>query len=327
MKREFKWACMFLFFAVINILVEWLFTGETEAPLYGLRICVFLYIVFLAARVFAERRKCRTMQEIRFSGGDSALEKMAPSESFLEKEYQETIYILKEEKDRLYCEKRKQEQQNREYYTMWIHQIKTPIAAMRLLIQSQERGERRGRMEQELLAMEQYAQMALHYIHLQEEDNDLVLKEYELSDIVKRAVRKYSVVFIEKKLRMDFEEFSCPVVTDNKWLGIMMEQIISNSAKYTNQGGVHIFLRKRNELVITDTGIGIREEDLPRIFERGFTGYNGRQDRCSTGIGLYLCSQIAKKLGVQLTVDSKVNQGTSLYIGFPTDVAASGPLS
>lgn len=146
----------------------------------------------------------------------------------------------------------------------------------------------------------------------------LVLKEYELSDIVKSAVRKYSVSFIEKRLSMEFEEFSFLVVTDQKWLEILLQQVISNSVKYTAQGGVHIYLEQKetgSNLVIADTGIGIREEDLPRIFDRGFTGFNGRLDQHSTGIRLYLCRQIARKLGISLNVTSKVNEGTQVRIG------------
>ena len=177
-------------------------------------------------------------------------------------------------------------------------------------------------MEQELFEIEQYAQMALHYLHLQEEGSDLVLKEYELSDIVKSAVRKYSVSFIEKRLSMEFKEFSFFVVTDQKWLEILLQQVISNSVKYTAQGGVHIYLEQKetgSNLVIADTGIGIREEDLPRIFDRGFTGFNGRLDQHSTGIGLYLCRQIARKLGITLNVTSKVNEGTQVRIGFTAE--------
>lgn len=323
MRREIKWACIFLLFSGIDVLVAWLFTGSVKEALYGIRICAFFYVVFFVIRFYAQQRRCCYIREFAKSGGDSGLEILMPPESRLEREYQDALCALKTEMDGLYSEKRRQEKANNEYYTLWIHQIKTPIAAMRLLIQSKERGESRGRMEQELFAIEQYAQMALHYLHLQGEDSDLVLKEHELSAIVKRAVRKHSVVFIEKKLTMNFEEFSCSVITDDKWFEIMMEQIISNSAKYTVRGEVHIYMKEGNQLIVADTGIGIRKEDLPRIFDRGFTGFNGRQDQCSTGIGLYLASQIAKKLGVCLTVKSEVNQGTEFCVSFENDIRSS----
>lgn len=319
MKREIKTACMFLLFALICLLVSWLFTGTVEVTLYGLEICAFLYVLLFLGRFAAQRRKCRMVKEVRFAkGGTVDLEAVAP-ESCLEEEYRKTIYVLKEEMDRIYLEKHQKERENNEYYTMWIHQIKTPIAAMRLLIRSQEQGEKRRKMEQQLFEIERYAQMALHYLHIQEAGNDFILKEYELSDIVKSAVRKYSVSFIEKKLTMDFKEFSFRVVTDEKWLEILLEQLISNSVKYTKQGSVTIsFQEEEKDLVITDTGIGILAEDLPRIFEKGFTGFNGHMDRQSTGIGLYLCRQIAEKLGIVLTVESQINKGTSFHVQFLT---------
>lgn len=317
MKREYRWAGMFLLFAAVLLLVSWVFTDDVRAVLYGIEICAFLYVVFFLGRFAAVRRKCRIMQEIRAAGGDG-VERMEDPESYLEKEYQSVVSSLKAEKDRIYDEKRQREQENNEYYMMWIHQIKTPIAALRLLIQTQEYGEQRSRMESELFEIEQYAQMALHYLHLQEEGSDFVLEEYELSGIIKGAVRKYSSEFIGKKLSLELEEFSCLVVTDEKWLGIVIEQLISNCVKYTKNGGVHIYMAKEQELVIADTGIGIREEDLPRIFEKGFTGYNGHMDKRSTGIGLYLCRQIAEKLGIEIMVESEVNRGTQYHIRFLT---------
>ena len=116
---------------------------------------------------------------------------------------------------------------------------------------------------------------------------------------------------------MTLDTFEREIVTDEKWMEILIEQLISNSVKYTVEGGVHIYLSDREELVIADTGIGIRTEDLPRIFERGFTGFNGRLDQHSTGIGLYLCRQIADRLGVRLNVTSEVGKGTQFYITLP----------
>jgi signal transduction histidine kinase len=136
--------------------------------------------------------------------------------------------------------------------------------------------------------------------------------------MVKQAVRKYGMIFINKKITLDLEQFDCRVITDEKWLVFVLEQIISNGLKYTNQGKISIYLDplKEQTLVIEDTGVGIRDEDINRIFERGFTGYNGRMDKKSTGIGLYLCQQVLNKLSHVITVESRIGQGTRVSISF-----------
>lgn len=118
--------------------------------------------------------------------------------------------------------------------------------------------------------------------------------------MVRQAVRKYAKVFISKKIQMDFKPTNVYTVTDEKWFVFVLEQLLSNSLKYTKEGKVSIFMEEK-ALVIEDTGIGIPAEDLPRIFEKGFTGYNGREDKKSTGIGLYLCKNIMDKLQWNIT--------------------------
>lgn len=202
-----------------------------------------------------------------------------------------------------------------DYYTMWLHQIKTPIAAMRLLLQSEEKDTCALRLE--LFKIEQYAQMALQYLRIGEMSNDLVLKWYPLENIVKQAVRNYSTMFILKKIALELSEFHVNVLTDERWIVFVIEQLLSNSLKYTNEGKITIQYDKENEiLLIKDSGIGIAKEDLPRVFERGFTGYNGRENKKATGIGLYLCKQILDKLGHPIRLSSKVGEGTIVALFF-----------
>lgn len=214
---------------------------------------------------------------------------------------------------------------------MWTHQVKTPIAAMRLLLQSredmgsaQERADLQ-RESEELFKIEQYAQMALCFARLDSPFSDFVFKNYDVRKIVGQAVRKYSVLFLHSGLNFRMEEFEIRAVTDEKWLGFVVEQVLSNALKYTHQGGIAIYgadaegnLKKGESvyLVIEDTGIGISESDLPRIFERGFTGYNGRMDRRSTGLGLYLCDRIMCRLSHTVRVKSTPGKGTRVILGF-----------
>ncbi|PKM71531.1 MAG: hypothetical protein CVU92_08175, partial [Firmicutes bacterium HGW-Firmicutes-17] len=169
---------------------------------------------------------------------------------------------------------------------------------------------------QELFKIEQYVEMVLQYLRLESMSSDLILVEYDLADIVRQAVKKYGIIFINKKISLELAELNCRVLTDEKWLVFVLEQIISNALKYTNQGKISIYLDDWSEktLIIEDTGVGIRDEDIARIFDRGFTGYNGRMDKKSTGIGLYLCQQVLNKLSHSITVTSQVGKGTRVSI-------------
>ena len=144
-----------------------------------------------------------------------------------------------------------------------------------------------------------------------------MIKRYPLDDIVKQAIRKYAKSFIRKKIRLNYKDLNFNVLTDEKWLVFVVEQLLSNALKYTNEGHISIYLDDHlpNTLVIADTGIGIEQEDLPRVFEKGFTGYIGRTDKKSTGIGLYLCKQILNKLSHTITIESQVGKGTKVKIG------------
>ena len=159
-------------------------------------------------------------------------------------------------------------------------------------------------MKMELFKIEQYVEMALNYLRVEDISSDLVFKKHELDDMVRQVIRKYAKIFISKKIKIDFKLTKACIVTDEKWFIFVLEQIISNALKYM----------KEKSLVIEDTGIGIPAEDLPRIFEKGFTGYNGRENKKSTGIGLYLCKNIMDKLQWNITVDSEVGSGTKIYL-------------
>lgn len=205
-----------------------------------------------------------------------------------------------------------------DYYSMWTHQIKTPIAAVKLLLES-SKGEDKNDflLREELFKIEQYVEMALAYQRLESISSDLMLQEYDLYSLLKQAVKKYSVLFINKGITLQLEEQLVTVLTDEKWFVFCIEQFLSNSIKYTNSGKITLWSKVEEDethLFIEDTGIGIRSEDLPRIFERGFTGYNGRLDKRSTGIGLYLCKRVLDHLGISVKVVSTIGQGTRVEL-------------
>jgi len=242
----------------------------------------------------------------------------------IEKDYQELIKIIDKDRMDIINRKDKAYMDMLEYYTIWAHQIKTPIAAMRLILQSEQSGTNRELLEQ-LFRVEQYVEMVLQYLRSENMSSDLMIKRYSLDHIVRQAIRKYSKSFIYKKIKLNYKSLNCQVLTDEKWLTFVIEQILSNALKYTNKGEISIYMDDElsDTLVIEDTGIGIEPEDLPRVFEKGFTGYTGRMDKKSTGIGLYLCKRILSKLSHTINIESTPGKGTKVKIGFPAaDIAA-----
>lgn len=226
-----------------------------------------------------------------------------------------------------------------DYYTMWAHQIKMPIFALRLLLQ--ESTEENKEKLSELFKIEQYVEMVLGYLRTEDMSSDLKLSRCSLDRIIRDQIHKYAGIFVSKKLTLTYESISQDVLTDEKWLGFVIGQILSNALKYTRTGGIRIYLEKklsldtddvsisiRNDgcnkvenltLIIEDTGIGIRAEDIPRIFEKGYTGVNGRDDNRATGIGLYLSNKIMRKLGHRLYITSTEGKGTKVFLEFSVE--------
>ena len=243
---------------------------------------------------------------------DNTDELPAPK-NLIEEDYQQIIRLLKEE-SKIAEQKASADYTDMvEYYTVWAHQIKTPIAAMRLNLQSEDTEAARKLMG-DLNRIESYVGMVLTFLRLDSNNTDYLIKEYDIDEIIRPAVRKFSREFILKKLKLEYEPVSYRTITDSKWLSFIIEQIISNAVKYTSEGSVSIRMNEPGILCIEDTGIGINEEDLPRIFENGYTGFNGREDKRASGIGLYLCKRIADNLGHKIYAESKVGKGTKIFL-------------
>lgn len=200
-----------------------------------------------------------------------------------------------------------------DYYTIWAHQIKTPIASMRLTLQNEDTALSR-QLTNELFRIEQYVEMVLAFLRLNSKSTDYVLKEYDLDGIIKQSVKKFAGEFISRKLSLNYESLHTVVLTDEKWLSFVIEQVLSNALKYTPSGSISITMEDGKRLCIRDTGIGIAAEDLPRIFEHGYTGYNGRMDKKASGIGLYLCKRICERLGHEIRAESEVDRGTCIIL-------------
>ncbi len=293
--------------------VAFLYDLPAEPVIYGGILCTLIMLLFFwdGYRKYVRRRE--TLQQIL---DNSFLEeKMFPEPlDETEKLYQEIVKNFNSLRMKAEGGKLRFYEELTDYYTMWVHQIKTPISALRLLLQ--ENKEENKAALSELFKIEQYVEMVLGYLRTEDISADMSFQEYELDGLIKEQIHKYARIFVGKKLTLHYEGVEEHVLTDGKWLGFVIGQIFSNALKYTKQGGISVYMSpdRAHTLVIEDTGIGIRPEDLPRVFEKGFTGHNGREDNRSTGIGLYLCVKIMKKLNHEITIESTPGKGTKVYL-------------
>lgn len=227
----------------------------------------------------------------------------------------EKLALLEMDKKNRAIEEREKLNDLMDYYTLWAHQIKTPIAAGSLLVGEIEDKKVKNQLEQELFKIESYVNIVLQYLRLESFHEDLVLKKENVEDLVKEIVKKYAIFFIQKGLSLNLHDLDRTIITDRKWFVVILEQVLSNSLKYTSQGGIEIYFQE-DTLYIKDSGLGIQDADLLRVFERGFSGYNGRLTQQSSGLGLYLSKKIADELGHQISIASQVGQGTTVMISF-----------
>ena len=303
--RRFFLALLILLLGFI-LLFAFVFDAYRSLLEYVALLLAFLSFLFIGADAWTAFKSYRSQK----------LQASAQAQTPLEKLLQERVEELEyEQKNQLLVE---QEKYNDllDYYTLWVHQVKTPIAASSLLIGDLKDKEAKSQLEQELFKIESYVHLVLQYLRLESFHDDLVLKKENLADLVREVVKKYALFFIQQGLSLNLHDLDHTIVTDKKWFLVILEQVLSNSLKYTKEGSIEIYFHE-GSLYIKDTGLGIQNADLLRVFERGFSGYNGRLTQQSSGLGLYLSKKIADQLGHKIAIDSQVGQGTTVSIAFP----------
>ncbi|HOG00170.1 MAG TPA: sensor histidine kinase [Clostridia bacterium] len=312
-------ALIFAFFmgAGIFAAVFSLYDLPEEAVAYAsaLTAAVFLTLGGIRFSVFCARHRALLALNKRI---DVELSGLPQPSSLLEAEYQRLLRALFESKRALASALAEKQAQTEEYYALWAHQVKTPIAAMRLMLGASDHD---AQLDAELFKIEQYVEMALGYVRAQSDQTDYVLNRAALDEIIRASLRKYARAFVLSKTRLSFRETNLRVLTDEKWLAFCLEQILSNALKYAPGGEIGVYAEGET-LVVSDTGIGIAPEDLPRVFEKGYTGYNGRVDMRATGIGLYLVKTVLGRLGHGISIESAPDCGTKVVISLGRDETA-----
>ncbi len=237
-----------------------------------------------------------------------------------EESFREKYENLLDENKRLRSTYINEKKDLEEYFLLWTHQIKTPITVANLILNKKSDPDTK-KLKEEMFYIEEYTNMAINYIKLTDRATDMDIEKVDLDRLIKTLLKKYSLIFINKRISLDYENTNVEVIADSKLLSIMIEQIISNALKYTEEGKISIsFDKEKSTLSIMDTGIGIRGEDLVKIFDRGYSGFNGRVNHKSSGLGLFLVREISKILKLRVEVKSKLGQGSEFLIIFPANL-------
>lgn len=304
---------LFLGFCCLIFTVSFALYGlPLGAVLYPAALCAAAGGIILLLSLRKSRAVCQELSLMQHHPADLP-DELPAAQSPQEQAYQALLLALHADRQKLKSDMNARYHDMTEYYTVWAHQIKTPIAAMRLALQNEDTPLSR-RLTGEVGRVEQYVQMALTYLRLGSDSSDYVIRSCALDNIVRPAVRRFAGEFIQRKIQLNYQMLNYTVITDEKWLGFVVEQVLSNALKYTPQGSVSIYMEPEGVLCIRDTGIGIAPEDLPRVFEKGYTGYNGRSHRKASGLGLYLCREILTRLGHSVSAESQVDHGTTIRI-------------
>jgi len=305
-----------LLFAVMtlgNAGVFLLYDLDTEPFFYTELLLLVFLLLLLSVDFFRELHSAAQRERCLHTLLTGSPELPEPRNA-AEADFTEMLCRLSEENARREAAREAERQEAEDYYTTWVHQIKTPIAVMKLRLN--EENEQNRALKAELFRIEQYVELVLSYIRLGSSSNDLVVQEYDVDEIIRETLRKYAPQFILRKLHLSYAPGEMRAVTDRKWLALILEQLLSNALKYTAQGEIRIETAQ-NRIRISDTGIGIAPEDLPRIFEKGYTGVNGRLERQSSGLGLFLCKKAARLIGAEITCESEPGKGTSFTVLLP----------
>lgn len=310
-----RWSiAVFALFCLIFFIFFLLFHLPTEAVIYPMALCFVLGVVFLLLRFSRFSHAYHTLLHYTELTAEQ-LPHLPVTDDVMASLYREIIEKLQDEVASLVTSNHLQHREMMEYYTLWAHQIKTPISAMKLVLQSQDDPTART-LNFELFRIEQYVEMVMNYLRSDDAQSDFVFCDCALDPIIRQSVKRFSSEFICRKIRLDYAPTTAHFTTDAKWFSFVLEQILSNALKYTPEGTISISV-KDETLCIADSGIGIAAEDLPRVFDKGYTGYNGRRDMRASGIGLFLCRRICGKLGIKIGISSELGRGTCVTLSLP----------
>lgn len=315
---------LLMVFISLVIYLDTAFKVSTANVLYINLVSTAFFILYLIVKFLYYKSYYKSLKDIVRNENDEIINRLPKSKSYEQALYKQVLEALYNEQSAKIERLQEQKKEYEEFISSWVHQVKTPMAVSRLLIENDSSSPSKDTLysiEEELDKIENYIEQALYYSKIDDFSKDYLINEIELNKLIKEAVKKQAKTFINKKITIEIENTDLIVTTDKKWLLFILDQVLSNSLKYTSTGGrIRIYgliEDKVQKLVIEDNGIGIKSEDLDRVFDKGFTGYNGRENYKATGIGLYLSKKLARKLGHDISVESEYGEYTKIAVIFP----------
>ncbi len=316
LRRHLGYILLLAAFAAVFGAILFLYRAPVEAVGYAAILCLPVGVVFFTVGFVRYARRHRALTDLLAEPVLPAGKLPEPRDT-VEADYQQLLESFSLRAQAAAGEQAVRWRDMLDYFTLWAHQVKTPLAAMNLVVQQSDVPEGQV-LKDQLFKMEQYVEMVLAYLRMDSDSTDFLIRPYPLESLVRQSVRKYAPLFIHKDIHLTLEGLEETVVTDEKWMCFALEQVLSNAIKYTPAGGEITVSAENGRLTVRDSGIGIAPEDLPRIFEKGFTGRNGRADKRASGIGLYLTHRIIRRLGHDLTVTSRLGEGTAVTFDLST---------
>ncbi|MFC4761235.1 sensor histidine kinase [Fructobacillus durionis] len=303
----FLYACTILFLAWSTLL------RSANAAIFSDVFWPFTYLLLIMTAILAIkwRRKRLAVRKLLKDPDLSTVEEHLGSSS-QEKALQELLEQVLSQKTNLVEEKERESQKLKDYYALWAHQIKVPLSVLDLMNQTGTVDQ--AQTKEQLFLINQYLEMLLSFIRLQNFNGDLNLKKASARSLVMQVLKQYKFFFIQKDLSLKVSEGDFTLMTDSKWLRFALEQIIYNAIKYTKEGSIQVSCTDDQKIIIQDSGIGIDAADLPQVFNQGYTGFNGRVQDNASGLGLYLVKEILDKLGHKVSIESTIGVGTTVTI-------------
>lgn len=324
--KRYFWLFYFVIMAFVTLMMMLSMNDQAIGSniLYVNISCFLLAVLYTTIGYFYRKKLMQQLSELVESQQEDISALLPKAQTYQQQRFLDLLRKIHHnyttELQTLYDEKR----EHQEFIMSWIHEVKLPIATCHLLIENvQDKPSEvlADKFEDELNKIEDYVDQALYYSRIDSFSKDYFIHEVLVNQIIKNSVKKYAKLFITKSINLNIDDQEQFVHSDSKWLGFVIDQILTNSLKYTDEAGtisIHFDENSKEKiLVIEDNGIGIKQEDLHRVFEKGFTGSIGRDYAKSTGIGLYLAKQLANKLGHDISIQSVENNFTKVMIHFP----------
>ncbi|MDR1018384.1 MAG: sensor histidine kinase [Lachnospiraceae bacterium] len=312
---------------VILVYLGTIFFTALTFYLYGISLTIYrdmflfsllFFLIVMIIKIFNAYRKDKIINQVIANELIDIASNLFTPTTTIEKDFYRLVLNFEDKLEETNSTNRRKYDELKDYYIMWSHQIKTPLAALSLLAQTDTENSKED-MNDEIFKIQQYLDMMLQYLRMQDINQDFYFANENLLNMVKPIIQKFKAFILNQNLDIELDNLDHLVLTDKKWFMFILEQVIFNAIKYTEKGSIHLFAKVNEDKIIftvEDTGRGIAATDLPRVFEKGFTGLNGRIDRKATGLGLYMSKEIAEKLGIELSISSKVNVGTAVNFVF-----------